>query len=595
MPPTTYLSEKLIDRLKFVKTNGVGSLYGIFYDNSALILGLSFEEYSRNDDGSSKNNFGSSQPHYPAEIDYCGLVSFQSDASIENDQASFVAKAVEDVSITDSPFVAVVNVSTSGPSTISLYCCASKILNPVNYKILSEKEIKNQFLTIRLCSKLPLTCGSKEQSINDRMADLQKKISSDSLMFNFPDQNVFLSDTYLDSNLSGSSTAADIVSVHKTEEGSTSSKKKGKAAPPSNTGLLTAKMYLRSTKSEEDNENHPSNPPTVCQTKHESDCLEIWLDIDALSMVHTKKKLQHLSNILVDSISRSLTLIEQALLRNSSSAPVTHHYSLNQLSHFFTLVYPEKVLEDTLKNYRESLHKLLGLPTNQPFFRRGNAHQFEKKEKSFNSLLVNPHEGLPSSGVKSGEVALIHGKYTYHHYMQDEINDNGWGCAYRSLQLIVSWFRLQGFTNHPVPTHEEIQKCLVDIGDKPRTFIGSRQWIGSTEISYCLESMLGVTSRIIAINSGEELSERGSELIYHFKTQGTPIMIGGGVLAHTIIGVHFNNQTGNIKLLIVDPHYVGSEDLKTIQDNGWVGWKPISFWQKNTFYNLCLPLKPNCV
>lgn len=73
----------------------MGSLYGIFYDNSALILGLSFEEYSRNDDGSSKNNFGSSQPHYPAEIDYCGLVSFQSDASIENDQASFVAKAVE--------------------------------------------------------------------------------------------------------------------------------------------------------------------------------------------------------------------------------------------------------------------------------------------------------------------------------------------------------------------------------------------------------------------------------------------------------------------------------------------------------------------
>ena len=85
---------------------------------------------------------------------------------------------------------------------------------------------------------------------------------------------------------------------------------------------------------------------------------------------------------------------------------------------------------------------------------------------------------------------------------------------------------MQGFTNHPVPSHEEIQKCLVDIGDKPRTFIGSRQWIGSTEISYCLESMLGVTSRIIAINSGEELSERGSELIYHFKTQGTPIMIG---------------------------------------------------------------------
>lgn len=70
------------------------------------------------------------------------------------------------------------------------------------------------------------------------------QISSDSLMFNFPDQNVFLSDTYLDSNLSGSSTAADIVSVHKTEEGSTSSKKKGKAAPPSNTVIKSFYNYF---------------------------------------------------------------------------------------------------------------------------------------------------------------------------------------------------------------------------------------------------------------------------------------------------------------------------------------------------------------
>ena len=39
---------------------------------------------------------------------------------------------------------------------------------------------------------------------------------------------------------------------------------------------------------------------------------------------------------------------------------------------------------------------------------------------------------------------------------------------------------------------------------------------------------------------------------------------GGGVLAHTIIGVDFNELTGEVKFLILDPHYTGTEDIKTI-------------------------------
>ena len=41
---------------------------------------------------------------------------------------------------------------------------------------------------------------------------------------------------------------------------------------------------------------------------------------------------------------------------------------------------------------------------------------------------------------------------------------------------------------------------------------------------------------------------------------------GGGVLAHTILGVDYNEKTGDLKFLILDPHYTGAEDLKTIQD-----------------------------
>ena len=74
--------------------------------------------------------------------------------------------------------------------------------------------------------------------------------------------------------------------------------------------------------------------------------------------------------------------------------------------------------------------------------------------------------------------------FLLHFTIQDRASDDGWGCAYRSLQTIVSWFRLQGYTSAATPTHKEIQQALVDLGDKPPSFVGSRKWIGSMEVGH---------------------------------------------------------------------------------------------------------------
>lgn len=66
--------------------------------------------------------------------------------------------------------------------------------------------------------------------------------------------------------------------------------------------------------------------------------------------------------------------------------------------------------------------------------------------------------------------------------------------------------------------------------------------------------------------------------------------LGGGVLAHTILGVDINEELGTAKFLVLDPHYTGSDNLKSIHGKG-VCWKDASFWKKDAFYNLCLPLK----
>lgn len=41
-------------------------------------------------------------------------------------------------------------------------------------------------------------------------------------------------------------------------------------------------------------------------------------------------------------------------------------------------------------------------------------------------------------------------------------------------------------------------------------------------------------------------------------------MMGGGNLAFTILGIDWNENTGEVKFLILDPHYTGAEDLRQV-------------------------------
>ena len=84
------------------------------------------------------------------------------------------------------------------------------------------------------------------------------------------------------------------------------------------------------------------------------------------------------------------------------------------------------------------------------------------------------------------------------------------------------------------------------------------------EISFCLSKLLAVECKILSVSKGSELSERVRKLEYHFESEGTPVMIGGGAYAYTILGIDFNELTGEVKYLVLDPHYVGPDDIKTV-------------------------------
>ena len=275
---------------------------------------------------------------------------------------------------------------------------------------------------------------------------------------------------------------------------------------------------------------------------------------------------------------------------------------------------PDAGLEAT----REAMHWRLGLPMDRPMLRVANAFapvaeayltstssgaapgSSPGSSSSSSKRLRDVHAlapgGLPKSHVgPGGSPHLVRGSYDYYHYMQDRFDDAGWGCAYRSLQTIASWFRVNGYASAPVPSHGDVQACLHAIGDKPASFVGSKQWIGAIELSYVLDELFGVSCKILTVQNGrEDLPGKARELAAHFDDVGTPVMMGGGQLAYTLLGVEYDERSGECAFLILDPHYTGGEDVGKIVPR-WCGWKKAEEVFAKEFYNLLMPQSPRGV
>ncbi len=50
-----------------------------------------------------------------------------------------------------------------------------------------------------------------------------------------------------------------------------------------------------------------------------------------------------------------------------------------------------------------------------------------------------------------------------------------------------------------VPSIGDIQKILVEIGDKTENFIGSRDWIGSFEIAYVIDHLFKIPCKMVHV------------------------------------------------------------------------------------------------
>ncbi len=49
--------------------------------------------------------------------------------------------------------------------------------------------------------------------------------------------------------------------------------------------------------------------------------------------------------------------------------------------------------------------------------------------------------------------------------------------------------------------------------------MGSKQWIGAIELGFVLDTLLGVSCRVIIVSSGAEMASKAREIAHHFDTQ----------------------------------------------------------------------------
>ncbi|XP_011500881.1 PREDICTED: ufm1-specific protease 2-like [Ceratosolen solmsi marchali] len=551
--------QNVIQRLSNIRTDITGYLYGIVYEETLTIISFSLNSI---DDDENEIKPLDVQYHMPTEVNLIGILYVDQEKPVTPD-------TFKDIDGTDNPLIIKY---CSYSDTISPFYYINETLQPTTYEEISNDFFKN-FFCVRAITNLPLF--SEKKKVLEALQQIIKNIDPEKLGFYFKKTKRHFFKLKNSNN--------DCFQEILYEELANSLFMSHFNSIPIDTVTVSIFSRISLDKSSE----KQLLAPVLKYFEH-GEYYKCYVKIDALALISKKITLARFFEILVESIRRNLRLISTSFHYYSKikdatvCLPEPIHFNPLILGHLLTVVYPNKWSNLQTSEYRKHLHRKFGIDMTKPCFRKGSSLLLLYKYND--DLLVNPHKYVKNP--TNSQVDIVHGLYQFYHYTSADTN---WGCAYRALQTISSWFRFQGYTEKDVPQISEIQECLVDIGDKPSSFLNSSQWIGSTEVGYVLESLFNVSVKILCASSGSEMVKLVIHLADHFKTQGTPVMIGGNRLAYVILGVSYNDQYENVKFLILDPHYIGAENLKQITTKGYCGWKDKNFWAKNAFYNMCLP------
>ena len=243
-------------------------------------------------------------------------------------------------------------------------------------------------------------------------------------------------------------------------------------------------------------------------------------------------------------------------------------------------------------NYQYFIHPVLGTAAH-PISGSPIISDFSLSLNTLN-LIRDPHHLIPLTEQPAGVVCQD--GYSYYHYNVDGTSDSGWGCAYRSIQTLMSWFVNNHNIADSVLSIPVIQALLRRVDYAHADLVaGSKKWIGCIEAATVLREASDdrISARILHAGNVAELTALFNEAVkQHLLVSGSPVMVGAGNYAYVVVGIATDAA------LVVDPHYCvdgpGCPDARKAVGRGWIGWKRIdTFFDfkkiNGNFINICLP------
>lgn len=163
-----------------------GKLYGTFFNNTLLIIGIYIED----------NNSHDIVHSFPTEIDLCGVFKVDNE-KLDDDEANNIT---EDILVTDNPVYLHKKLSLSVAQDLShghdLPIQAKFIVNGrltrVEYTVVEEEEIYSEFIHIRLKTKMPLVCDLNQEAIVEAINQLSGEMCTNMVAFNVNKTSIYL-------------------------------------------------------------------------------------------------------------------------------------------------------------------------------------------------------------------------------------------------------------------------------------------------------------------------------------------------------------------------------------------------------------------
>ncbi|XP_038661577.1 ufm1-specific protease 2-like isoform X2 [Scyliorhinus canicula] len=321
---------------------------------------------------------------------------------------------------------------------------------------------------------------------------------------------------------------------------------------------------------------------------------KLTLPVDVLVFADPQDHWGALQDHIMDAVITQLTsmskCIQQYTKGKSVPIPQAFHFILPNKTTLTTVIYPAGISDETLEPQRKELHVELGLAS-IPYLRRPMAYNFPGEEV-VSDYLLNVHEHLPPLDPEVFKIYLPSGIYEFHHCMQENENDEGWGSLYHCLQVIISWFKYQGYTAKPVPTLKELQEMLSKMNKNFAKVVEAEEWLKAEHLQATLRHFR-ITNSITEMKSK---AEEPRELVPHFRHHGTPVVIWNKVIfskpkAYVLLGMAEDEKQDTRKVLTLSTMYTGPDEIPKIIDEA-VAWRGKEFWDEMELFSLILPQRP---